>query len=175
MLAAICIPEFSGPDLAWLQDLRARYDPEYALRVAPHVTVVFPNSALGEEPFLAHIADCARDIEAVTVTFSSAREYREPGTKLEFVFLIPEIGKDWFLRAHDRMNGGPLATERRNDIPYVPHITLARFASCGEAAPLTARINSEIRPMTGRIEAIDVVQVDKTHIRHLHREPLGRD
>lgn len=175
MLAAICIPQFSGPDLEWLQGLRARYDSDYALRVAPHVTVVFPSSALGEEPFLAHIAECARNIEAVTVTFSSVREYCEPGTKLEFVFLLPETCRDWFLRTHDKLNGGPLATARRVGNPYVPHITLARFASSGEAAPLAARINSEIHPMTARIEAIDVVHVDKAHIRHLHREPLGRN
>lgn len=174
MLAAICIPEFDAADLAWLQDVRGRFDPGQARLVAPHVTLVFPTLALPEADFVAHVSSCARVMNAVSAEFSSAREFREEGAGIEFVFLVPGAGMDWFIQAHHKLYSGALASERRRDSAFAPHITLGRFASSGEATSLAARINAERKPVIGRTEAIEVVHAGKSLVRHVHTAPLAR-
>lgn len=174
MLAAICIPKFAAGDLAWLQDVRGRFDPGQARLIAPHVTLVFPTSTLSQADFVAHVSSCARGMNALSAEFSSARVFREEGAGIEYVFLVPGAGMDWFVQAQHKLYSGALASERRRDHAFTPHITLGRFVSSGEAASLAARISAERKPVIGRIDAIEVVHAGKSLVRPVHTAPLDR-
>jgi len=173
VLAAICIPTFSKDALSWLQELRSTYDPEYFRLVAPHVTLVFPNSELSEDSLIAHVSSCTQGVNGTTVKFASAREFRDESTGLELVYLVPGAGSDWFHRLHQKLYSGALGAVRRRDIQFLPHITLGRFSSASEAATLAAKINSEKNQISGQVEAIDVVNVGENLVRHVYRQSLG--
>ena len=171
-LAAICVPIFPAPARAWLQDRRAKHDPKHFQLVAPHVTLIFPSWALPEDSFVAHVSSCLRGVRGAPVAFSSTQVFRERGAAL--VYLVASVGSDWLNRIHVKLHSGPLALERRQDIPYVPHITVGRFASALKAAKLARQIGSELEPIAGRVQAVDVVRVAQNAIRPVHRVPLKR-
>jgi 2'-5' RNA ligase len=173
VLAAICVPKFPDVALSWMQELRAKYDPKYFRLVAPHVTLVFPNSALPESSFVEHVASCVRGVEAATVEFPSAEEHRDEGTGLHFVWLAAGAGSDLLVRLHEKLYTGPLAVEARRGIAFVPHVTLGRFDTSAEAAAVAARINSEQRTTAGRIDSVDVVAVSESLVRKVHRETFA--
>lgn len=173
MLAAVCIPTFPEPAHRWLQKLRAAHDPEYSSLIAPHLTLVFPNSVLTEADFISHVASYAREARATEVEFFSAQEYHDAGTGLDFVYLIPSVGYAWFVQLHEKLHSGPLASQRRRDVAFIPHITVGRFTGGGSALALAATLKSERNAIAGRVEAIDVVEVGDDLVRHVHREPLG--
>lgn len=174
LLAAICVPEFPVPALAWLQDLRAKHDPKHFRLVAPHVTLIFPSWALPEDSFVAHVSSCLQGVRGAPVAFSSAQAFRDPARGAALVYLVASVGSDWLNRVHMKLNSGPLAAERRQDIPYVPHITVGRFASALKAAKLARQIGSDLDPISGRVQAVDVVRVAQNAIRSVHRVPLKR-
>jgi 2'-5' RNA ligase len=173
-LAAICVPEFPAPALAWLQNLRAKHDPKHFRLVAPHVTLIFPSWALPEDSFVAHVSSCLQGVRGTPVAFSSAQAFRDTAPGAALVYLVASIGSDWLNRVHVKLNSGPLAAERRQDIPYVPHITVGRFASALKAAKLARQIGSELEPISGHVQAVDVVRVAQNAIRPVHRVPLKR-
>jgi 2'-5' RNA ligase len=173
VLAAICIPTFPDASWSWLQGLRSRHDPKYVHLVAPHVTVVFPTTALPEDSFIAHVSSCLRGVNGTAVAFSSAREFHDQATGADLVYLVPSEGADWFHWLHEKLYSGPLAAERRLDIPYVPHVTVGRFASSRQAAKVATEVSSACSSITGRVQAVDVVHVADDLVRHVHREPLG--
>lgn len=171
-LAVICIPAFPAAELAWLQELRATHDPEHFRLVAPHVTLVFPTAALAQTPFVAHVASCLRGMRGSAVEFSAAAMVRDEETGLHLVYLLAGAGAELFLRLHERLYAGPLAPERRPDIPYAPHVTVGRFASPDEAVDLAQRIDATRRAITGRVTALDIVAVGENLVHTVHSEPL---
>jgi 2'-5' RNA ligase len=173
-LAALCVPEFPAPTLAWLQDLRARHDPKQFRLVAPHVTLIFPSWTLPEDSFVAHVSSCLQGVRGTPVAFSSTQVFRDPARGAALVYLVASVGSDWLNRIHVKLNAGPLAAECRQDIPYVPHITVGRMASALKAAKLARQIGSELEPIAGRVQAVDVVRVEQNAIRPVHRVPLKR-
>jgi 2'-5' RNA ligase len=171
-LAVICIPALPGPELAWLQGLRAAHDPEHFRLVAPHVTLVFPTAALAQPAFIAHVVSCMRGAQGVAVEFSSTATVRDQDTGLHFVYLLAGTGSELFVRLHERLYSGPLAPQRRRDIPYVPHITVGRLASAAEAADLAQQIDATRRKIAGRAAALDIVAVGENLVSTVHSEPL---
>ena len=150
-LAAICVPVFPAPTLAWLNALRAKHDPKHFRLVAPHVTLIFPSRALPEDSFVAHVSSCLRGVRSTPVAFSSAQAFRDPARGEVLVYLVASVGSDW---------------------PYVPHITVGRFASALKAANLAHQIGSQLEPISGRAQAVDVVRFARNAIRPVHRVPL---
>jgi 2'-5' RNA ligase len=169
-LAALCVPEFPAPTLAWLQGLRAKHDAKYFHLVAPHVTVVFPTATLAQAPFVAHVVSCLRGMPRGEVEFSTAAAVRDEESGLHLVCLLAGAGAELFLQLHDKLYSGPLAPEKRPDFPYAPHITLGRFASPAEAAHLTKQINAARRTIGGRVTALDIVSVSENLVHTVHSE-----
>jgi len=158
--------------LSWIQELRARHDPQHHRLVAPHVTVVYPTSASPEAAFVAHVASCARETKRAAVEFSSVREFRDEAAGLHLAYLVAGAGSDLFLRLRERLYSGPLVHAARRDIPFIPHVTLGRFASAADAASVAAGIRVGLRSIAGRVEAVDVVRIEEGHVDTIHREPL---
>lgn len=134
---------------------------------------MFPTTAVPEALFVAHVAACTRGADGATVEFDSVREVRDADTELHLVYLMPRAGTALFTSLHEKLYAGPLAAAARRDIPFLPHITLGRFASSSEAATLAARLRSDFTPIAGRVDAIDVVHIADDRIRTVHRERLA--
>jgi 2'-5' RNA ligase len=136
------LPRFA---VAWFPDLdgldrieafRARHDPMARL-IPAHLSLVFPfptaQTALQVE---THVQRVVSRWPPVAVSFRVPRLYAN-----EFIFLMASRGAAAVAALHDRLYTRSLRAHLRRDLPYEPHITLARNADLGalEAAFEEAR------------------------------------
>lgn len=136
------------------------------------MTLVFPTATLAQAPFVAHVVSSVRGTRGAAVEFSATATVRDQDTGLHFVYLRVGTGLELFRRLHEKLYSGPLATARRRDVPYVPHITIGRFASPAEAVDLAQQIDATRRTISGRVAALDIVAVDENLVHTVHSEPL---
>lgn len=73
---------------------------------------------------------------------------------------------------HDQLYSGLLAAELRQDIPYLPHITIGDHAEPRMLAALDATINARPIAIAGRITHLDVLAIDAHRIATYARIPL---
>lgn len=108
-------------DTSPLQAIRERYDPTAAL-IGPHVTLVFPFSAesVDERYLIDHVSSCTQRFNPFDAHFSDTELSWD-----QWLFLVPNAGREQLIRLHDVLYTGPLRPLLRPDIPFVPHISLA--------------------------------------------------
>ena len=142
-------PAFEG--IERVEAFRARHDPMAAISAA-HLSFVFPfptaHSRLQVE---THVRQVVSRWPPIPVTFRKVRMHAN-----EFLFLPASRGAASIAGLHDRLYTRSLQPHLRRDLPYEPHITLARYADFGrlEAAfaeaqeELGAEFNDVIRDVT---------------------------
>ncbi|HLX22334.1 MAG TPA: 2'-5' RNA ligase family protein [Usitatibacter sp.] len=112
-------PAFEGMDR--VEALRKRYDSTSHL-VDAHLTLVFPfPAALTALQIGTHVRRVAARWPAIPVTFRGPRMHAN-----EFVFLMASRGAASIKALHDALYTRSLQPHLRRDIPYEPHITVAR-------------------------------------------------
>lgn len=154
--AVAWFPQFQG--LERIEAFRARHDPMAAL-ISAHLTLVFPfPTALSRLQVETHVARVASAWPPIPVTLRSVRTEAN-----EFVFLMAARGAASIAGLHDRLYTRSLQPHLRRDLPYEPHITLARHAEY----PRLERALEEAREAFGG-ESQDV-------IREITLLALGRD
>ena len=109
-----------------VEAFRERHDPAAHL-VPAHVSLVFPfPSALSQLQLQTHVQRVVSRWPPIPVTFRRVRLEAN-----EFVFLMAARGAASIKALHDRLYGRSLAPHLRRELPYEPHITLARIADFG--------------------------------------------
>ena len=117
--AVAWFPRFEG--LAAVEAFRRRHDPMADL-VPAHLTLVFPfPTALTRLQVETHVKRVASRWPPIPVTFRGVRMHAN-----EFVFLMAARGAESIAGLHDRLYTRSLLPYLRRDLPYEPHITLAR-------------------------------------------------
>jgi 2'-5' RNA ligase len=120
--AVAWFPQFRG--IERLEAFRRRHDPMAAL-VPAHLSFVFPfPTALTALQVRTHVQRVASRWPPIPVTFRHARIHAN-----EFLFLMASRGAASIAALHDRMYSRSLRHHLRRDLPYEPHITIARDAS----------------------------------------------
>lgn len=119
--AVAWFPSFAG--LERIEAFRRRHDPA-APRIAAHLSLVFPfptaHTALQVE---THVRRVVSKWPPIPVTFRHVRLHAN-----EFVFLMVSRGASAVGALHDKLYTRSLLPHLRRDLPYEPHITLARHA-----------------------------------------------
>ncbi|MBL8518291.1 MAG: 2'-5' RNA ligase family protein [Betaproteobacteria bacterium] len=119
----VWFPEFSAQTAQAIVNIRQSFDPLAGV-LPPHLWLVFPFAAhLNATQLTAHIRRRTARWPQVPVVFSGIRNLKD-----EFVLLNARTGAASLVALHDRLYGGILAPYRRDDMDYLPHITLARSA-----------------------------------------------
>jgi 2'-5' RNA ligase len=114
-------PSFEG--IERIEALRARHDP-MASAIRAHLSLVFPfPTALTRLQVETHLRRVLGRTPALPVTFRRPRLYAN-----EFVFLMAARGAASIVALHDRLYTRSLRQHLRRDLPYEPHITIARHA-----------------------------------------------
>jgi 2'-5' RNA ligase len=117
--AVAWFPSFDG--IERIEAYRARFDP-LAHEVAVHLTLVFPfPTPLTRLQVESHVKRVAAGWPPVSVTFRHVRAKDN-----EFVFLMAARGAASIVALHDRLYTRSLAPHLRRDLPYEPHMTVAR-------------------------------------------------
>jgi 2'-5' RNA ligase len=161
--AVAWFPAFEG--IAAIEAFRALHDPMARL-IPAHLTLVFPfPTALSRLQVETHVRRVASRWPPIAVTFRSVRLHAN-----EFLFLMAARGAASVAGLHDRLYTRSLAGHLRPDLPYEPHITLARDsdfarleAALGDAREtFAAELGETMRSVTllavrqdGRIERLD--------------------
>ncbi|MFD3450214.1 2'-5' RNA ligase family protein [Microbacteriaceae bacterium 4G12] len=104
-----------------IEKIRQKHDPLYNL-VPPHITLVFPfESEISNEQLKQHIIENIKGIDAFNIHADNVVTNHG-----EYLFLQIKEGKEKIITLHDRLYQGRLQPFLREDIPYVPHITVGR-------------------------------------------------
>jgi 2'-5' RNA ligase len=119
--AVAWFPSFEG--IERIESFRARHDPMARL-IPAHLSLVFPfPTAQSALQVVTHVQRVVSRWPPIAVSF------RVPRLAVnEFVFLMASRGADSVSALHDKLYTRSLRHHLRRDLPYEPHITLARDA-----------------------------------------------
>ena len=169
MVALVAFPEIEDGDRLWIESFRAEHDPA-GDRIAVHFTLVFPCEALpGLQPEIGLIARsteqiefAARRAEVVADTFGNGHH----------VFLVPDEGADRILALHDRLYAGTLRTHLREDVSFVPHMTIAAAGDRASALKLAGGINERGLTVRGTLRTLKLLDVSGARVESIARFEL---
>ena len=171
-LFTVAFPDLDANARAWVQALRERHDPQAAL-IEAHFTLLFGVSEVSQADYLAHVAAVARVSAPIDLRCSRVQPWAGPGDAELYLFLQPDEGREAITELHDRLCRGPLATQLRPELPYLPHITLGRVQGRARAQALCDEMNAQSREFCGRLNTLTVVALRQQRIEPLAGFRLG--
>ena len=158
---AVAFPAFAEADGARISAIRERSD-RLATKLSPHVTLVFATEALDASGLARHVAATVRPAPFECV-FRTTRVEHDPFNGEHCVFLVPDEGAREIVALHDALYTGPLASELRTDLPYHPHVTIARCSTASEAREVASSIGRlEMRARVAHVQVL--ASVDGTFV-----------
>jgi hypothetical protein len=117
--AVAWFPRFEG--IERIEGFRARHDPA-AADIAAHLSLVFPfPTAHTRLQVETHVKRVASGWPRIPVTFRRVRMHSN-----EFLFLMAGRGAASITALHDKLYTRSFAPHLRRDLPYEPHIAVAR-------------------------------------------------
>jgi 2'-5' RNA ligase len=144
-------------DRDWIEAVRAKHDPQVH-RIAAHFTLVFPVAvpltALSDE-----VAGIVEEQSPISFTVRAALAHPDAVADGGHVFLVPEEGRMDITRLHERLYEGILKPHLRQDIPFVPHVTVGAHPDLRYCEAVAEELTSAGRVMTGVLEAVDVLEL----------------
>ena len=144
--AVAWFPRFEG--LEAVEAFRRRHDPMAPL-IPAHLTLVFPfPTASTRLQVETHVKRVAARWPPIPVTFRGVRLHAN-----EFVFLMAARGAESIAGLHDRLYTRSFLPYLRRDLPYEPHITIARDPSLARLEAALAQAREAFRR-----EAADVIR-----------------
>ncbi|EOS8268546.1 TPA: 2'-5' RNA ligase family protein [Bacillus cereus] len=136
-----------------VESIREKHDPLFRL-IPPHITIVFPfESNISNDELKSHILNLLKGVGKIKIEF--ANRITSVGN---YLFLEVEGGKEQIEELHDMLYKGPLAQFLREDIPYIPHVTVGRK----ENAELAAEVAKDIHSLPEKLQCvIDRISVER--------------
>jgi 2'-5' RNA ligase len=165
-------PVLDAPARNRLVALRRQHDARNADRVEPHFTLVFRVAGIDEAALLAHAGPLCDATEPIDFILRCALVVPEDDHTSWCVFLVPDKGFSSLVHLHDRLYTGPLAAHLRLDIPFVPHLTVARTTDAPRAKELADAMNAERFAIRGQIDELTLVRLSGTRLVSRARLPL---
>jgi 2'-5' RNA ligase len=158
LLYIIAEPEISDADRDWIQSIRRQHDPQFSL-VGPHFTLLFGTDALPATGLVAHAQATAQRVSPFAFDLSRIEVF--PGTTMEYyLFLMPEKGAHELASLHEA-----LSFESGDDVSFMPHMTIGRFASVADATTVADELNAAARRIRGRVSALKVIAVARQRVK----------
>lgn len=159
MLAVIAIPDFDMAAAGWIAALRAAHDPQQD-RVAPHVTLVFPQDGLDRAALLARAANVAAATAPFAVAFDRLGRMDDPyHPKYRHLNALYADGPGAarLTVLHAALNDAPAAD-------FAAHVTVARFGAVYCAKALERQLGPLAQPAVGRLAALQVLRLENGRI-----------
>jgi 2'-5' RNA ligase len=162
-LAVVACPMLPADDRQWIEEIRARHDPQ-ASRIAAPVTLVFPTN-VAEGPLVAHVRAVLQGSGPIHVMLRRAAVAPDAIGGGYHAFLPVEEGSRELLAVHEELYAGLLAARRLAAIPFAPHITIGAHPKRGECERIARLLNDEGRIVRASIQSVDVIEVDGSRVR----------
>jgi 2'-5' RNA ligase len=137
--AVVWFPQFEDSlALERIQRFRLSHDP-LAEKLPPHLTLVFPFHAnLSVTQLASHIKRSTTGWPALPASFRGVESVQG-----EFALLMCDLRREAIIELHNRLYRGVLRSFLRDDINYLPHITLGRSRITAEFDAMLA--DAELR------------------------------
>jgi 2'-5' RNA ligase len=171
-LLVLAYPQLQPEDAAWIQAIRADYDPQYTL-IQPHITLVFPTTHLDPTAGIAHLTTQAAQFTRIALTIRCAMVVSDPLSPLTHLFLVPDEGFSQIVKLHDALYTKQLADALRLDIPFIPHITIGAHTDPYLVKRVADTINQREMHIHGSIDTLEVITDTLPVVGSLARIPLG--
>jgi len=171
MLYVLAYPAFEPTVAANVARFRALHEPERAVLVPPHITLVFGLTGIKPAEFVEFCTENTKNTVAVNVMFTKVEIDYDPFDRMYKLFLMIEDNHSTLSDLHRRLYLGPHRTQLHDAIPYRPHLTIATNAERGHIESLDA---AEIGtfPIRGAIGSLEVVELVDGVLRRLKTLPL---
>ena len=169
-IAVVAYPTVDQQTLDWIESIRVRHDPQPS-RIPPHFTLVFPVDVSPGDIKGEIALACLRHppIPFVIRSVISMPDVVHGGAH---VFAIPDEGRDRIARLHDELYAGVLRPHLREDIAFVPHVTIAT-GGLHWCETYAQQLTGTLQPVRGVIESVTLLDVSRTKIESIVRLALG--
>jgi 2'-5' RNA ligase len=156
------VVHYPNIDTHHINQFRQKYDPQFHL-IKPHITIVFPlPDSLGKSNLIHHVESAIKNSKPFPIHLQGLQISSD-----NYLFLLVEEGNVGINNLHIELYRGMLASYQRQDLPYVPHLTLGSF-SRGAATYLGALEEVEQLGLGFhcKLDRIHIVKIDdeKTQI-----------
>ena len=168
-LAVICPLDVTASDRAWIEDVRARHDPQHDL-VEAHFTLVFPMTGVGLATMARHVDQITKRTPTVGFRLSRVLGVRDSLAPRSHVFLVPDEGDAELRALHSELYAGDFACSARADFPYQPHVTVAAFETQSAAETLAKELGEF--QINGRLQTMALMSLGAGTIRQEGLFPL---
>jgi hypothetical protein len=159
-LAVVNYPDFKKADYDWIQGVRRAHDRLFFKVVAPHVPIVFPTDEIAQETLAEHVREQVAGVAPFEVVFRCVILGDPDFMEHAHAFLTPDEGFSEVVRLHDRLYTGPLASELRLDLPFIPHIGIASLPDMEECKQVVDQLNETRFEIRARVEQVTVIGYD---------------
>lgn len=173
MIYVLAYPQFEPSVAERIRRFRTENEPARAELVPPHVTLVFGLMNIRLHGFLAHCEAVASRSSQFEVSFVSEEIAHDPFEKTHKLLLVSSTGSSQLAALHDQLYEGVQRAERKVDIPYRPHMTIATNPD----RTIIGRLETSFLggfPLLGTIQALEVVKLENGRLHHLRTTPFGK-
>jgi 2'-5' RNA ligase len=164
----ISYPSISEEDYSWIQGIRYQYDSQYQL-IAPHFTFVFPCSLQNPEDLIEHVRKKTQKVKPKPFIIRQIITVKDNLSGQCHLFLVPHEGLEAFTRLHDNLYTGLLAVKLRQDIPFIPHITIGNGLDLEKSGSLVEKLNKPDLNIKGAVDFLEVACYEEQKIQTLER------
>lgn len=159
-IAIVTCPEIPADELQWIQELRQSRLAPPELDLAPHIPLVFPADVAVDDNLMMHMYGVAGSTQPFESVFRIAAPSADPLNGGWIVRLLPDQGLSKLMRMHNFLYTGPFDGRLNMDVPYIPHLTLARTETGEDAKTLCEELNSGIIEVAVEVKSVEVLIVD---------------
>ena len=108
--------------IADINKIRKKFDPTYNL-INPHMTIIFPvPGSAGKERIIKHIENILKRQKSFQIHFGELKKSWD-----HWLFLTLKEGEQDVKKLYNEIYCGFLSQYRRDDIEFIPHISLGLF------------------------------------------------
>lgn len=142
-------------DAGGINQLRERYDPQ-AGWIAPHITLMFPvPDSVGEDNLVNHLENVLRGRRPFLIHLQGLQKSWD-----DYLFLMVQEGGANIAALQDDIYTGILAGYYREDVEFIPHLTLGVFTEDASAYPQALkearRLDLDYRCVVDRLHLVKV-------------------
>jgi 2'-5' RNA ligase len=164
----ISYPRIFEEDYSWIQGIRSQYDSRYQL-LAPHFTFVFPCSLQNPADLIEHVRKKTQKVKQISFIIQHTITVKNSMSGQYHLFLVPNEGLEAFTWLHDNFYTGLLAAKLRQDIPFIPHITIGDGLDLKESGSLVEKLNKPDMNIKGIVDFLEVACYEEQKIQTLER------
>ena len=119
----LAIVYFPGINLEAINKFRQKHDPNWAI-IKPHITLVFPISGISEEQLVNHLEPLTKEVKPFPISLNGLIKSFD-----NYLFLQVKEGYQEIIELHDKLYTEMPVLCLRDDIQFIPHITLGYFGA----------------------------------------------